>query len=166
MPHKLVGTTVTFARPVVVRDGFTRQIEGKPAEHIPSEIKLVDTPATVIGVDPQFDAAGKPLDPRLHLAFLHPERTEALGGSGWREAFDRVMSVRPQQDPVCRDNDNVGRYRENDEVNLAPVMAPVKALPAQTKAPAMVPAKVAQTKSKAGTAAVEAKAEAATNSTT
>lgn len=108
MPHKLLGTVVTYMRP--------QDVKGKRI--------LVPIEATVIGVEPVEGAS-----PNLHLAFLHPDRLDSLTGSGWRDAFDRAISVRPQSDPLVPANPGLAYYKET-----LPPAKPVVSVPAQTPA--------------------------------
>jgi hypothetical protein len=113
MAHKLVGSVVTYTRPVVIKPGFERENEEthKP-ELVPAVIDMVPVPATVVGVEPRFDDEGKSLCPNLHLAFLHADRLHHLPGSGWRDAFDRAISVRPKSHPDVfeKDEDHIPYY--------------------------------------------------------
>ena len=110
MAHKLIGSIVEYTRPVILKQGF-RRLEGKGGlpEQIPDEVEMQSVPATVIGVEPSADRF-----PRVHLAFLHPEQLHHLGGSGWRDAFERVDSVRPEPHPDVQDNDHVPYYVSED----------------------------------------------------
>lgn len=139
MGHKLLGKQVIYMRPVTVHDAFTRHSDGEAPVYVPADIQLVETPATIVGVEPIPAEEGKEApEPNLHLAFVHPDRLDALNGSGWREAFDRAMSVRSQLHPVALANDKIGRWRELDEVNLTPVKkaAAKPAKPAKPATPA------------------------------
>lgn len=119
MAHELVGTTVILKRPVIVKEAHTRQgDEGKPNVFIPAEVEMRDTHATVVGVEPVYGKDGEPIQPKLQLAFLHPDRLHHIGGSGWRDSFDRLVSVRHQLDPEAIAEPLIPRWRELDEVDL------------------------------------------------
>jgi hypothetical protein len=105
--HEYLGTLVNYMRPTITGTEAVRDDEGKIVDRR-NVVELAPMPALVVGVEPQPDDAA----PRLHLAFLHPDRLAHVSGSGWREAFDRALSVRHMSDPVVIANDNVGYYQD------------------------------------------------------
>lgn len=119
MASELLRSVVILKRPVIVKEGYTRQGEnGKPNVFIPAQVKMEDTPAIVIGVEPQIDPSTSP-HPKLSLAFAHPDRLHSLSGSGWRDTFDRLQSVLHQSDELALDEPLIARWRELDEVDLS-----------------------------------------------
>lgn len=123
MASDLIGTIVILKRPVIVKDGYTRQGGDKANTFVPAQVEMKDTPALVVGTEPQYDAEGEPRAPKLHLAFVHPGRLHTLGGSGWRECFDRTLSVLPQTDEAARNKPLTPRWRGLDEPDLTPAVA-------------------------------------------
>lgn len=113
MPHKLVGSLVTYTRPVIIKPGFRRMNEKEEPEEVAAVVEMQQTEATVVGVEPRFDKDGASLCPGLHLAFLHPDRLHHLSGSGWRDAFDRALSVRARSHPDVAEH---VAYYENQAV--------------------------------------------------
>lgn len=112
MAHKLLGTHVRLFRPVVVKPGFTRQNEdtGKPPEHVESVVKMEECDGTIIGVE-----VGDPSSlPKVHVSYYDPANHAHVSGSGWRDAFERLDSVRPRSHSDVEPNSNIPFYVNDD----------------------------------------------------
>lgn len=117
MAHQMLGEVVEYTRPVIIKPGFRRLNEDtNEPEEVASVIEMQEIPATIVGVEPRYNEQGDSISPCLHLAYLHPDRLHHLSGSGWRDAFDRALSVRPASHPDCIDMDEHIAFWRNGEV--------------------------------------------------
>lgn len=133
--NQLVGQVVEFLRPVIIQAATTKYDQQKDAtEHIPAAVRRDLTQGVIIGYEPRKSEDGKILSPILQLAFIHPDRVQALRGSGWRDAFDRILTVRPGDDesvegkPVAiynTHNDVILQYLADADAVKPVVSAPV-----------------------------------------
>lgn len=90
MAHKLIGSSATFLRQVIVRPAFTRHREGFAPDQVPAEVKLVETSATIIGVEPgpaprvEYDDNKK--NPKFFYQKADGTEYEGAAPEGWENA--------------------------------------------------------------------------------
>lgn len=160
MAHKLVGDQVTYTRPVIIKPGFQRMDKDNNPQEVAADVRMVAISATVVGVEPRYNDEGESICPNLHLAFLHPDRLHSLSGSGWREAFDRALSVPPASHPDRIEMTDKAAFYVNDDVEeelyqvrRAKLKAAAEAADAEAKAKAAAEATAADQQAKDAAAA-------------